>query len=106
MAIRQKKTVLDLAIKHFTEFGLPLDIDYKSYATIVGPAEAIAPMSVKRSFKAWKNLVHAVRVKCPELVNKPVPAPEPIKPPKPEPKASGKPAAKPAVKEGVNGKNI
>ena len=106
MAIRQKKTVLDLAVKHFTEFGLPLDIDYKSYATIVGPAEAIAPMSVKRSFKAWKNLVHAVRVKCPELVNKPVPAPEPIKPPKPEPKASGKPAAKPAVKEGVNGKDI
>ena len=106
MAIRQKKTVLDLAVKHFTEFGLPLDIDYKSYATIVGPTEAIAPMSVKRSFKAWKNLVHAVRVKCPELVNKPVPAPEPIKPPKPEPKASGKPAAKPAVKEGVNGKNI
>ena len=106
MAIRQKKTVLDLAIKHFTEFGLPLDIDYKSYATIVGPAEAIAPMSVKRSFKAWKYITHAVKVNCPELASKPKPEPEPVKPPKPAPKASGKPAAKPAVKEGVNGKNI
>ena len=106
MAIRQKKTVLDLAIKHFTEFGLPLDIDYKSYAAIIGASEAIAPMSVKRSFKAWKNLVHAVRLKCPELAEKPAPAPKPVKPPKPAPKAEGKPAVKSAVKEGVNGKDI
>ena len=106
MAIRQKQTVLDLAIKHFKEFELPLDIDFKSYTSIVGPAEAIHAISVKRSFKAWKYLTHAVRIKCPELANKPKPKPEPVKPPKPAPKASGKPAAKPAVKEGVNGKNI
>jgi len=106
MAIRQKQAVLDIVIKQFKEFGLPLDIDYKSYTTIVGPSEAIHPMSVKRSFKAWKYVTHAIRLKCPELANKPEPIPEPVEPPKPAPKASGKPTAKTAVKEGVNGKSI
>ena len=106
--MRHKKTVLDKAVKQFKEFGLPLDIDYKSYTGIVGAREAIDPVSIKRSFKAWKYVTNAVRLQCPELANKPEPkpVPEPIKPPKPAPKASGKPAAKPAVKEGVNGKNI
>ena len=31
MAVRQKQKVLDMAYKHFSEFGLPLDIDFKSY---------------------------------------------------------------------------
>ena len=106
MTMRHKKTVLDIAIKQFKEFGLPLDIDYKSYTSIVGPTEAIDPVSIKRSFKAWKYITHAVRLQCPELANKPEPIPEPVKPPKPAPKASGKPTAKTAVKEGVNGKNI
>jgi hypothetical protein len=99
MAIRQKQAVLDIAIKHFTEFGLPLDIDYKSYAAIVGPREAIHPKSVKRSFKAWKYLVHAVRLKCPELVEKPKPKPAPSEVPKPEPEVTVKPAVRPAVKK-------
>jgi hypothetical protein len=100
MAIRQKQAVLDIAIKHFKEFELPLDIDFKSYTAIVGPSEAIHPMSVKRSFKAWKYLVRAVRLKCPELVEKPKPEPAPSKEPKPERKATAKPAVKPAVKKG------
>mgnify|MGYP006080263045 FL=1 len=99
MAIRQKQTVLNIAIKHFKEFGLPLDIDFKSYTAIVGPREALHPISVKRSFKAWKYLTHAVRVQCPELVNKPAPKPAPSKAPKPAPKAAVKPAARPAVKK-------
>ena len=106
MTMRHKKTVLDKAIKQFKEFGLPLDIDYKSYTGIVGATEAIDPVSIKRSFKAWKYITHAVRVSCPELANKPEPVPEPVKPPKPASKASGKPTAKTAVKEGVNGKSI
>ena len=99
MAIRQRQTVLNIAIKHFKEFGLPLDIDFKSYTAIVGPREALHPISVKRSFKAWKYLTHAVRVQCPELVNKPAPKPAPSKAPKPAPKAAVKPAARPAVKK-------
>ena len=110
--MRQKQAVLNLALKHFKEFGLPLDIDFKTYTTIVGPREAIHAMSVKRSFKAWKYLLHAVNITLKQQAPKPqpkvVPAPEPtpeLKPvtpkvPKPAPKAAVKPAPKVAVKEG------
>jgi hypothetical protein len=84
MAVRQKQLVLDTAYKHFKEFELPLDIDYKSYVNIVGPKEAIHAISVKRSFKAWKYLTHALKLKHPELGKKPEPAPAPK--PAPEPK--------------------
>jgi hypothetical protein len=109
MAMRQKQAVLNLALKHFEEFGLPLDIDFKTYTAIVGPREAIHAMSVKRSFKAWKYLLHAVNINFSQQAPKPkpepkvVPAPEPKpvtpKAPKPAPKAAVKPAIKPAVKK-------
>ena len=83
MAVRQKQLVLETAYKHFKEFELPLDIDYKSYMNIVGPKEAIHAISVKRSFKAWKYLTHALKLKHPDLGRKPEPAPAP----KPAPKA-------------------
>ena len=84
MAVRQKQLVLDTAYKHFKEFELPLDIDYKSYVNIVGPKDAIHAISVKRSFKAWTYLTHALKLKHPELGKKPEPAPAPK--PAPEPK--------------------
>ena len=109
MAMRQKQAVLNLALKHFEEFGLPLDIDFKTYTAIIGPREAIHAMSVKRSFKAWKYLLHAVNINLSQQAPKPkpepkvVPAPEPKpvtpKVPKPAPKAAVKPAIKPAVKK-------
>ena len=103
MAVRQKQAVLNLVIKHFKEFGLPLDIDFKTYTTIVGDKEAVHAVSVKRSFKAWKYLTHAVKITCPELAKKPeqVPEPKSVTPrvPKPAPKVAVKPAVKPAVKE-------
>ena len=92
MAVRQKQLVLDTAYKHFKEFELPLDIDYKSYMNIVGPKEAIHAISVKRSFKAWKYLVHALKVKHPDLGKKP----EPVPAPKPAPKAKEAPAPAPS----------
>jgi len=85
MAVRQKQAVLDIAYKHFKEFGLPLDIEYKSYLDIVGPKEALHAISVKRSFKAWKYLLHALKLKHPELGKKPEPAPAPKPAPEPEP---------------------
>lgn len=94
MAVRQKQLVLDTAYKHFKEFELPLDIDYKSYVNIVGPKEAIHAISVKRSFKAWKYLTHALKLKHPELGKKPEPAPAP----KPAPKAKEAPAPEPSSK--------
>ena len=97
MAVRQKQLVLDTAYKHFKEFELPLDIDYKSYVNIVGPKDAIHAISVKRSFKAWKFLTHALKLKHPELGKKP----EPPKPaPTPAPKAvKPSPLSKPAPAE-------
>ena len=86
MAVRQKQLVLDTAYKHFKEFGLPIDIEYKSYVSIVGSKEAIHAISVKRSFKAWKYLLHALKVAHPDLVKQP----EPVKAPEPAPKAKPK----------------
>ena len=97
MAVRQKQLVLDTAYKHFKEFELPLDIDYKSYVNIVGPKEAIHAISVKRSFKAWKYLLHALKVKHPELGKKPEPAPAPK--PAPKAKEAPKPSSKAAPAE-------
>lgn len=97
MAVRQKQLVLDTAYKHFKEFELPLDIDYKSYMNIVGPKEAIHAISVKRSFKAWKYLLHALKLKHPELGKKPEPTPAPK--PAPKAKEAPKPSSKAAPAE-------
>jgi hypothetical protein len=45
----------------------------------VGSAEALHAISVKRSFKAWKYLLHALKLKHPDLMEapKPTPAPKP-----------------------------
>jgi hypothetical protein len=93
MGVRAKTTVVEIAAKHFKDFGLPLDIEYKSYQTIVGAKEALSPIQVKRSFKAWKYLIQAVKKYHPELT-----APKPKPAPKPAPKAAPKPASKPAPK--------
>ena len=91
MAVRVKKTVLDIAYKHFSVFGLPLDIEYKAYTGIVGPKEALSVPSIKRSFKAWKYLLHALVKHHPDLVKKPEPKPAPKPAPKPK-AAPSKPA--------------
>jgi len=98
MAVRVKKTVLDIAYKHFSEFGLPLDIEYKAYTGIVGAKEALSVPSVKRSFKAWKYLLHALVKHHPDLVKKPEPKPAPKPTPKPAPKPKAAPS-KPAKAE-------
>ena len=92
MAVRQKQKVLDITSAQFKDFGLPLDIEYKSYVEIVGPKESIDAISIKRSFKAWKYVLHALKVKHPELMEALKPAPKPA----PRPKAPSKPAPKAA----------
>ncbi len=103
MAVRQRQAVLEKASKHFKEFELPLSIQQKEYMAIVG-RDACCVITVKRSFKAWKYLTHALRINYPELsVPKPEPKPEPkpVTPPAPKqtPKAAVKPAPKQAVKK-------
>jgi len=102
MAVRQRQAVLEKAAKHFKEFELPLSIQQKEYMAIVG-RDACCVITVKRSFKAWKYLTHALRINYPELsAPKPEPKPEPkpviTKAPKPTPIAAVKPAPKQAVK--------
>jgi hypothetical protein len=94
MAVRQKQKVLDTIYAHFKEFELPLDIEYKNYAAIVGAREAVHAISVKRSFKAWKYILHALKKNYPDLLEepKPEPAPKPALKPAPKPKAPSKPA--------------
>jgi hypothetical protein len=96
VAVRQKQKILDTAYKHFKEFQLPLDIDYKSYVGILGPKEAIHAISIKRSFKAWKYLLHALRIKHSDLIEQPVPksAPEPVVEDAPKPKSAPKVTSK------------
>ena len=77
MAVRQKQKVLDIAHEHFKKHNLSLDVDYKTYMAKVGPAEALHAISVKRSFKAWKYLLHALKLKHPELMEAPKPKPAP-----------------------------
>jgi hypothetical protein len=104
MAVRQRQAVLEKTYQHFKDFGLPLNIQQKDYMTIVG-RNACCVITVKRSFKAWKYLIHALKSNYPELTApkpKPKPEPKPVTPkaPKPTPKkAAVKPAVKPAVKK-------
>ena len=77
MAVRQKQKVLDIAHEHFKKHNLSLDVDYKTYMAKVGPTEALHAISVKRSFKAWKYLLHALKLKHPELMEAPKPKPAP-----------------------------
>jgi len=94
MGLRAKQTVLGQAAQHFKEFKLPLTIDHKEYVAIVGSKMAINAISVKRSFKKWSVLLHALKKHYPELVEKPAPAPKPAVAPKAAP-AKSAPAPKP-----------
>lgn len=96
MGLRAKQTVLEIAAEHFKQFKLPLSIEHKEYVSIVGPTMAINAISVKRSFKKWSILVHALRKHYPELAEqpKPAPAPKPAAAPKAAP-AKSAPASKP-----------
>jgi hypothetical protein len=103
MGLRVKRTVLEIAAQHFKEFNLPLTIEHKDYVAAVGTKMAVNAISVKRSFKKWSVLLHALRKHYPELAEAPKPAlaPKPAAAPKaapakpaPAPKAAAAPVKK------------
>ena len=102
MGLRAKRTVLEIAAQHFKEFNLPLTIEHKDYVATVGAKMAVNAISVKRSFKKWSVLLHALRKHYPELAEapKPTPAPKPAAAPKAAP-AKPAPAPKKAAAEPV-----
>ena len=96
MGVRAKQTILDKTAKHFKDFDLPLDIDHKSYVAIVGHKVATSAIEVKRSFKAWKYLLLAIKKSQPRIIKTPTPAPAPTSKEKSTPKAKPAPKAKTA----------
>ena len=76
MGVRAKTTVLATLEKHFLDFELPLDIDQKSYMSIVG-TQAVSVISIKRSFKAWKYAMVALRRRLRVVTPEIKPAPQP-----------------------------
>ena len=104
MGLRAKRTVLEIAAHHFKEFNLPLTIEHKDYVAIVGVKMAVNAISVKRSFKKWSVLLHALRKHYPELAEAPKSAPKPepavaTKAAPAKPAAASKPKAEPVKKE-------
>lgn len=96
MGLRAKRTVLEIAAQHFKEFDLPLTIEHKDYVATVGAKMAVNAISVKRSFKKWSVLLHALRKHYPELAVEKKPEPAPAPKPAAAPKAApAKPASAP-----------
>ena len=85
MGVRHKQTIVNTLYKHFKEFELPVDIEYKSYVQIVGVREAVSPVAIKRSFKAWKYALKALTNNYPDILKKPEPVIQPTLVKKPEP---------------------
>lgn len=76
---RLRQQAAQILNRQFREWGLPLDIDYKTYTTIVD--RPITPHHIKKSFYNWRTAVHSVRLTgYQEPTYTPEPAPEPVKP--------------------------
>lgn len=104
MGIRNRRAVLEIAVEHFKEFDIPLNVSHKEYLAVVGTRMGLSAPSIKRSFKRWPILVKAVASKL--AVEKKLEPPKPA-PKKAEaksatvtkPKTAPKPKAEPVKKE-------
>jgi hypothetical protein len=77
---RLRQSVSKKLVEQFKDWGLPEDIDYKSYCGIVDTP--VTPKEIQKSFYNWKTAVHSVRI-----VDSSVFAPKPkAAPKKAEPK--------------------
>ena len=78
---RLRQDVTKTLTQQFKDWGLPKDIEYKSYCDIVDAP--ITPKAIQKSYYNWKTAVHSVSLTSPEVFNAPPPPPPP--PPAPEP---------------------
>lgn len=85
---RLRKEVSKVLLTQFQEWGLPLDIEYRSYIQIVD--KPVTPHHIQKSFYNWRTAVHSVR-----LAGYTGPAPEPV--PEPAPVKPASVEAKPVV---------
>jgi hypothetical protein len=84
---RLRQAVSQKLAEQFKEWGLPKDIDYKSYCGIVD--KPVTPKEVQKSFYNWRTAVHSVHI-----IDKTVFAPKPAAAPKKEAPAPKKEPAK------------
>jgi len=57
---RLRQAVNKILIQQFKDWGLPEDIDYKSYCSIVD--KPVTPKQIQKSFYNWRTAVHSVRI--------------------------------------------
>jgi hypothetical protein len=57
---RLRQSVSKKLVEQFKDWGLPEDIDYKSYCGIVDTP--VTPKEIQKSFYNWKTAVHSVRI--------------------------------------------
>jgi hypothetical protein len=57
---RLRQSVSKKLVEQFKDWGLPEDIDYKSYCGIVDMP--VTPKEIQKSFYNWKTAVHSVRI--------------------------------------------
>ena len=77
---RLRQSVSKKLAAQFKDWGLPKEIDYKSYCGIVD--KPVTPKEIQKSFYNWRTAVHSV-----QTVDKTVFAPKPkAAPKKTEPK--------------------
>lgn len=78
---RLRQDINKILVEQFRDWGLPRDIEYKSYCSIVD--KPVVPRAIQKSFYNWNTAVHSVAMSNPEIFQKAAPAP----------KAEPKPAA-------------
>ena len=74
---RLRQSVSKKLAMQFKEWGLPKDIDYKSYCSIVDAP--VTPKEIQKSFYNWRTSVHSVH-----LLDSTIFAPKPKAAPKKE----------------------
>jgi len=84
---RLRQSVSNKLAAQFKDWGLPKDIDYKSYCSIVD--KPVTPKEIQKSFYNWRTAVHSE-----QIVDKTVFAPKPAAAPKKEALAPKKEPAK------------
>jgi hypothetical protein len=57
---RLRQSVSKKLVEQFKDWGLPEDIDYKSYCGIVD--KPVTPKEIQKSFYNWRTAVHSIRI--------------------------------------------
>ena len=75
---RLRQSVSNKLAAQFKDWGLPKDIDYKSYCSIVD--KPVTPKEIQKSFYNWKTCLRSLKIETPKA------APAPAAPKKEAPK--------------------